>query len=74
VTAVVAAREALSLVGADTMVTDYKLPVWLPENVNKQPRRPVPGLLISGFSPQQVPVWPTPRSRVRSSSPSIHGS
>jgi CheY-like chemotaxis protein len=59
VTAVVTAREALAVVGeADIIVTDYKLPeedgLWLLENVNKQPR-PVPVLLVSGFSQQQVP-------------------
>jgi CheY-like chemotaxis protein len=59
VTAVLTARAALALVAdADIVVTDYKLPeedgVWLLDQINLQPR-PIPVLLVSGFTQEQMP-------------------
>jgi CheY-like chemotaxis protein len=59
VRAVALAREALELVpSADIIVTDFAMPhedgVWLLEQVNQQPR-PIPVIVVSGFSESQVP-------------------
>lgn len=52
------AREALALVAdADLIVTDFLMPdedgLWLLEQVNLQ--RPIPVMLVSGFTQEQVP-------------------